>query len=99
MIDDLKEINKINMKQPQLHKEMFWESNSPTRLISFETDFIDFNFMNAGGVSEPYILKVNNNSNKDMNVKFIYEKPINLSNLIQTINIFNSENTVFFTQP
>ena len=93
MIDDLKEINKINMKQPQLHKEMFWESNSPTRLISFETDFIDFNFMNAGGVSEPYILKVNNNSNKDMNVKFIYEKPINLSNLIQTINIFNSENT------
>ena len=99
MIDDFKEINKINMKQPQLHKEMFWESNSPTRLISFETDFIDFNFMNAGGVSEPYILKVNNNSNKDMNVKFIYEKPINLSNLIQTINIFNSENTVFFTQP
>ena len=97
--DDFKDMNKINMKQPQLHKEMFWESNSPTRLISFETDFIDFNFMSAGGVSEPYILKVNNNSNKDMNVKFIYDKPINLSNLIQTINIFRSENTVFFTQP
>ena len=99
IIDDFKDINKINMKQPQLHKEMFWESNSPTRLISFETDFIDFNFMNAGGVSEPYILKVNNNSNKDMKVKFIYDKPINLNNLIQTINIFHSENTVFFTQP
>ena len=28
IVDDFKEINKINMKQPQLHKEMFWESNS-----------------------------------------------------------------------
>ena len=99
IVDDFKEINKINMKQPQLHKEMFWEMNSPNRLISFDTDFIDFNFMNSGGVSEPYILKVNNNSNQDMNVKFIFDKPINLSNLIQTINIFHSENTVFFTQP
>ena len=80
IVDDFKEINKINMKQPQLHKEMFWESNSSNRLISFETDFIDFNFMNAGGVSEPYILKVNNNSNQDMNVKFIFDKPINLNN-------------------
>ena len=99
IIDDFKEINKLNMKQPQLHKEMFWEPNSPTRLISFDTDFIDFNFMNTGGVSEPFILTVNNNSNQDMNVKFIFDKPINLNNLIQTINIFHSENTVFFTQP
>ena len=99
IVDDFKEINKINMKQPQLHKEMFWESNSPNRLISFDTDFIDFNFMGCGDVSEPYILKVNNNSNQDMNVKFIFDKPINLNNLIQTINIFHSENTIFFTQP
>ena len=99
IVDDFKEINKINMKQPQLHKEMFWESNSSKRLISFDTDFIDFNFMGVGDVSEPYILKVNNNSNQDMNVKFIFDKPINLSNLIQTINIFHSENTIFFTQP
>ena len=98
-IENLKKINEINSKQPQLHKEMFWEVFSPTRLISFETDLIDFNYMQVGSVSEPYILKVNNNSNEDMNVKFIFEKPINLSNLIQTINIFHSENTVFFTQP
>ena len=98
-IEDLKKKNEINSKQPQLHKEMFWEVFSPTRLISFETDLIDFNYMQVGSVSEPYILKVNNNSNEDMNVKFIFEKPINLSNLIQTINIFHSENTVFFTQP
>ena len=99
IVDDFKEINKINMKQPQLHKEMFWESNSSNRLISFNTDFIDFNFMSSGGVSEPYLLTVNNNSNQDMNVKFIFDKPINLNNLIQTINIFHSENTIFFTQP
>ena len=98
-IDDIKRANDINSKQPQLHKEMFWEKYSPTRLISFETDLIDFNYMQVGSVSEPYILKVNNNSNEDMNVKFIFDKPINLNNLIQTINIFHSENTVFFTQP
>jgi hypothetical protein len=98
-IEDIKRANDINSKQPQLHKEMFWETFSPTRLISFDTDLIDFNYMQVGSVSEPYILKVNNNSNEDMNVKFIFEKPINLNNLIQTINIFHSENTVFFTQP
>ena len=97
--EDIKRANNINSQQPQLHKEMFWEPYSPSRLISFETDLIDFNYMKVGSVSEPYILKVNNNSNEDMNVKFIFDKPINLSNLIQTINIFHSENTVFFTQP
>ena len=98
-LEDIKKISDINSQQPQLHKEMFWEVYSPTRLVSFETDLIDFNYMQVGSVSEPYILKVNNNSNEDMKVKFIFEKPINLSNLIQTINIFHSENTVFFTQP
>ena len=97
--EDIKRANDINSKQPQLHKEMFWEPYSSTRLISFDSDLIDFNYMKVGSVSEPYVLKVNNNSNEDMNVKFIFEKPINLSNLIQTINIFGSENTVFFTQP
>ena len=89
----------INNQQPQLHKEMFWETFSNTRLISFDTDLIDFNFVQSGTVSEPYILKVNNNSNEDMKVKFIYEKPINLNNLIKSLNIFNSESTIFFTQP
>ena len=97
--EDIKKISDLNSHQTQLHKEMFWEPNSKTRLISFETDFIDFNYMKVGSVSEPYILKVNNNSNEDMKVKFIFEKPINLNNLIQTINIFHSEDTVFFTQP
>ena len=89
----------INSQQPQLHKEMFWESFSNTRMISFDTDLIDFNFVQSGTVSEPYILKVNNNSNEDMKIKFIFDKPINLNNLIKSINIFNSENTIFFTQP
>ena len=97
--EDIKRANVLNSQQTQLHKEMFWEPYSPTRLISFDTDLIDFNYMQDGSVSEPYILKVNNNSNEDMNVKFIFDKPINLNNLIQTINIFHSENTVFFTQP
>ena len=98
-IENFLNLNDLDSQQTQLHKEMFWEPYSKTRLISFETDFIDFNYMEVGSVSEPYILKVNNNSNEDMNVKFIFEKPINLNNLIQTINIFHSENTVFFTQP
>ena len=95
------EIIKTNIKQqqPQLHKEMFWETYSNTRLISFDTDLLDFNFVQSGTVSEPQILKVNNNTNEDMKVKFIYDKPINLNNLIQSLNIFNSVNTVFFTTP
>ena len=97
--EDIKKISDLHSQQTQLHKEMFWEPNSNTRLISFETDFIDFNYMKVGSVNEPYILKVHNNSNEDMRVKFIFEKPINLNNLIQTINIFHSEDTVFFTQP
>ena len=101
--DDLVNYNsgniQINNQQPQLHKEMFWETFSNTRLISFDTDLIDFNFVQSGTVSEPYILKVNNNSNEDMKVKFIFDKPINLNNLIKSLNIFNSETTIFFTQP
>ena len=103
LVDDLTNDNngniKINNQQPQLHKEMFWETFSNTRIISFDTDLIDFNFVQSGTVSEPYILKVNNNSNEDMKIKFIFDKPINLNNLIKSINIFNSENTIFFTQP
>ena len=101
--DDLINYNsgnlQINNEQPQLHKEMFWETVSDTRLISFDTDLIDFNFVQSGTVSEPYILKVNNNSNEDMKVKFIFDKPINLNNLIKSLNIFNAESTIFFTQP
>ena len=42
--EDIKKANDLNSKQPQLHKEMFWETFSPTRLISFDTDLIDFFF-------------------------------------------------------
>ena len=89
----------IKTQQPQLHKEMFWETSSDKRLISFDLDLIDFNFVQKGNVSEPQLLKVNNNSNEDMKVKFIYDKPINLNNLVKSLNIFNSENTIFFTTP
>ena len=89
----------ITTQQPQLHKEMFWEKNSNTRLISFDIDLIDFNFVEKGKVSEPHILTVNNNSNEDMIIKFIYDKPINLNNLLKSLNIFNSVNTIFFTVP
>ena len=99
LVNDINDNVNINNQQPQLHKEMFWETFSNTRLISFDNDLIDFNFVQSGTVSEPYILKVNNNSNEDMKVKFIFDKPINLNNLIKSLNIFNSENTIFFTQP
>ena len=72
LTDDL--INEINgneniniiSQQLQLYKEMFWETFSNSRLISFDNDLIDFNFVQSGTVSEPYILKVNNNSNEDI---------------------------------
>ena len=98
LIDENIKFN-IREQQKQLHKEMFWETISNTRLISFDTDLIDFNFTENRRVSEPQFLKVFNNSNEDMKVKFIYNKPINLNNLLKSLNIFNSENTIFFTIP
>jgi hypothetical protein len=96
--NDIENLNKDKIHHI-LHKEMFWESGSKTRLISFDNDLIDFNFVQSGVVSEAQILKVTNNSNSDMKVKFIYDKPINLNNLIKSLNIFNSTNTIFFTVP
>ena len=76
----------INNQQPQLYKEILWETFSNTGLISFDNDLIDFNFVQNGTVSEPYILKVNNNGNEDTKVKFIFDKPINLNNIIKNSN-------------
>ena len=83
----------------QIHKEMFWPVTSKTRLISFDIDHIDFNYVEAGSCSEGFPLHVFNNSNEKIKVKWIYDKPIILSNLVKGFNIFNVLSTVFIVQP
>lgn len=85
--------------QIQLHKELFWETTSNTRIISFDTEHIDFRFVEHGKTSEPYILRVKNNTNEKVKVKWILEKPINTSNLVTNTNLFNFEECVFIIQP
>ena len=83
----------------QLHKEMFWPITSKSRLISFDVDYIDFNYIEAGSCSEGYPVHVYNNSNEKIKIKWIYDKPVIVSNLVKGFNIFNVESTVFIVQP
>ena len=92
------ELNEIN-NQLQLHKELFWENTNNNRIISVDTEFIDFNYIECGTCSEPFIINVNNNSTENVKVKWINDKPVILSNLVKSINIFNVDSTVFFIQP
>ena len=85
--------------QLQLHKELFWESTANTRMISFDTEFIDFRFVSCGKSSEGYVIKLRNNTTENVEVKWILEKPINISNLIRSTNLFNYSDCVFIVQP
>jgi len=85
--------------QLQLHKELFWENTNSNRIISVDTEFIDFNYIESGTCSEPYVINVNNNSNENVKVKWLNDKPVILSNLVKSINIFNVDSTIFFIQP
>jgi len=83
----------------QLHKEMFWPLQSKSRLISFDIDYIDFNYIENGSCSDGISFHVFNNSNEKIKIKWIYEKPIIVSNLVKGFNIFNIPSTVFIIQP
>ena len=87
------------LNQLQLYKEMIWESTSKTRIVSFDKDHIDFNFVASYSTSEAHLIKASNNTNQNVNVKWILERPIIKSNLIKTVNLFGNENTIFIVQP
>ena len=83
----------------QLHKEMFWPTTSKSRLVSLDIDYIDFNYIEAGTCSEGFPIHVSNNSNEKIKIKWIFDKPIIVSNLVKGFNIFNVESTIFIIQP
>jgi hypothetical protein len=97
--NDLEEGLLDGTNQPQLHKELFWEKNSDTRLFFFNTDMIDFRYVEFGKLSEPFVLTLYNNSSEKMKIKWILEKPINTSNLTKNNNLFNSEGSIFIITP
>lgn len=87
--------------QVQLHKEMFWENISNTRLFYTlnNIDMIDFRFVEYGKLSEPYILTMYNNSTEKIKLKWLLEKPIITSNLTKNYNLFNNEESIFIVSP
>ena len=85
--------------QFQLQKEILWETTSNTRIISFSTEHIDFHYVGFSNTSQPYILNVNNNTNYKINIKWILERPIIISNLIKTVNLFENDSSIFIIQP
>ena len=88
-----------NSIQLQLQKEILWETTSETRIINFSLEHIDFNYVGSGQTSSPFILTVNNNCNKKINIKWILERPIIISNLIKTVNLFENNDSIFIIQP
>ena len=85
--------------QLQLQKEILWETTSSTRIVNFSCEHIDFNYVGNGETSSPFILTVNNNSNMKINIKWILERPIIISNLIKTVNLFQNTDSIFIIQP
>ena len=85
--------------QLQLQKELLWETTSETRIISFSQEHIDFHYVGSGETSSPVVLTINNNTNMKINIKWILERPIIISNLIKTVNLFQNNDTIFIIQP
>ena len=55
-----------------LHKELFWEATSSTRLIyCHNIDFVDFRFVMFDKRSEPFVVTIVNNSNEKLLLKWI----------------------------
>ena len=88
-----------NNSQLQLQKEILWETTSETRIISFSQEYIDFLYVGSGETSSPVSLTVNNNTNMKINIKWILERPIIISNLIKTVNLFQNNDSIFIIQP
>ena len=63
--------------QTQLHKELFWETTSSTRILYCNTDLIDFRFVDNGKTSEPFMISIYNSANEKIKVKWIIEKANN----------------------
>jgi len=77
--------------QIQLHKELFWEGTSSTRILYSTTDHIDFRLVEWGKVSEPFVLTLYNSSSERMKVKWIIDKDTksSSSNKIKSVTLSN----------
>ena len=97
--DDIDELFIDPSTQTQLHKELFWENTSNTRIISSNVDMIDFRYCENGKLSEPFNLNIYNNTNEKVKIKWLLNKPILTSNLTKFYNLFNLENIIFIVNP
>ena len=95
----LKTDSTYNNIQLQLQKEILWETTSDTRIANFSHEHIDFHYVGNGDTSSPFMLTVSNNCNVKINIKWILERPIIISNLIKTVNLFQNNDSIFIIQP
>lgn len=98
-INDTEESLIDSSNQIQLHKEILWENTSNTRLISSNTEVIDFRFVENEKLSEPYIVTIYNNSNEKMKVKWLLDKPVITNNLNKVYNLFSFDDINFIVSP
>jgi hypothetical protein len=90
-LEGVDEITEDQVTAVQLHKEVLWDSISPTRLFFANTELIDFKCVENGKISEPYIITLFNNSTEKMKFKWLLEKAINTSNLTKNQNLLNED--------
>lgn len=74
-----------------LHKELFWEATSSTRLLyTNTTDIIDFRYVEFERRSEPFVITVINNSNEKMLMKWVLDNN-NITNNNQNTGTNNNQ--------
>lgn len=99
LTSDEEHSDNLILNSVQLHKEMFWESTSNTRLFHSNVELIDFRFVENGKLSEPYILTIYNNSTEKIKLKWILNKEITVSSLTKSYNMFADPNLIFIVTP
>ena len=73
-----------------MHKELFWENTSNTRILHTNCELLDFRFVENGKISEPNIITIYNTSNEKIKLKWQLNKaPVdnNANNLIKDVNV------------
>lgn len=69
-----------------MHKELFWENTSNSRILYTNCELLDFRFVENGKISEPNLVTIYNTCNEKIKLKWQLNKaPINnnANNLIK----------------
>jgi len=99
VVEEDNPVENISLNSVEMHKEMFWENTSNTRLFHSNVDLIDFRYVEHAKLSDPYILTIYNNSTEKIKLKWILNKEISVSSLTKSYNMFTDPNLIFIVSP